>query len=114
LARYLAAHHVIPGNKGASIKRIKIAADGSFSGERSCRRVIEGGRSGGGSDWDVYDRSPSQGEVHRLQQGIGDAVRVLSSLSPRYRTVEISDEAGIPRYAYCKTGRTTWNAKSRD
>jgi hypothetical protein len=101
-------------NKGAVIKRIKIAADGSFSGKRSYRRVIEGGRSGGGSDWDVvYDwKARVKGRFTAPTKASGTLSESYRAFLRDTRTGEIRDEPGTDKYWYCKTGKTTWKAKS--
>jgi hypothetical protein len=101
-------------NKGAVIKRIKIAADGSFSGKRSYRRVIEGGRSGSGSDWDiVYDwKARVKGRFTAPTKASGTLSESYRGFLRDTRTGEIRDEPGIAKYWYCDTGKTTWKAKS--
>jgi hypothetical protein len=101
-------------NKAPILKHLKISDAGSFSAKRNIREVIEGARSGGGSEsWDsVYDWKAS------VKGKFTAPTRAKGTLSLSYRTFlrdsetgEIRDEPGIPTYGYCKTGKITWKAK---
>ena len=98
-------------NKGALMRRVKVAADGSFSAKRSYRRVIEAARSGGGSDWDlVYDWKA------RIKGRFTSPTTASGTLRVSYHGTLRDTRTGEPRDGGwdCKTGRTTWHAELGD